>query len=103
MKEQTKRTAIPKKVKMAVGARDNWSCIICHRAGLPEAHYLRRSQGGLGIEQNVVTLCRECHEAFDNGAKRKEYGERIKAYLDRHYPDFCDADRKYDRWKEFEL
>lgn len=99
MHSQTKATAIPKSVKMVVGERDNWSCIICHRPGLPEAHYIRRSQGGLGIEQNVVTLCRECHDRFDNGDKRFEYGQKIRAYLDEQYPYFDNKDRYYDRWK----
>ena len=48
-------------------------------------HYIRRSQGGLGIEENVVTLCPECHHDFDNGDKRKEYGEIIKNYLQGEY------------------
>ena len=100
MHEQTKRTAISKSVKLAVGERDNWSCIICHRQGLPEAHYIRRSQGGLGIEQNVVTLCRNCHERYDNGDKRLDYGERIRTYLKQCYPDYKDEDRVYDRWKK---
>lgn len=98
MHKQTKATAIPKRVKMVVGERDNWSCIICHRPGLPEAHYIRRSKGGLGIEQNVVTLCRECHHLYDNGNKRKEYGDIIGRYLKQQYPYCRDEDRVYDRW-----
>lgn len=98
MHRQTKATKIPMSVKLEVGRRDNWSCIICQRPGLPEAHYIRRSQGGLGIEQNIVTLCRECHERFDNGDKREEYGDIIGRYLKQHYPYFPDEGRYYDKW-----
>ena len=102
MHKQTKATKIPNEVKMTVGKRDNWSCIICHRPGLPEAHYIRRSQGGLGIEQNIVTLCRICHERYDNGDKRVEYGQRIREYLDKWYPYFDNKDRYYDKWRSHE-
>ena len=95
---RTKATSIPKKVREAVGERDSYTCIICGRAGIPNAHYIRRSQGGLGIEQNIVTLCYECHHRFDNGDKRQEYSDIIKAYLEKCYPGFGDEERVYDRW-----
>ena len=66
--------------------------------GLPEAHYIRRSQLGRGIEQNIVTLCRECHREFDEGKKHNEYKEKIQTYLDLLYPDFSDYDRIYHKW-----
>ena len=37
--------------------------------------------GGLGIEQNVVTLCMKCHNDYDNGNYRKELGNYIAKYL----------------------
>ena len=40
--------------------------------GEPNMHYISRAQGGLGIEENVVTGCQECHHEYDNGAKREQ-------------------------------
>ena len=67
-------TAIPMKVKLKVFERDKRRCIYCH--------LIRRGQGGLGIEKNVVTLCRKCHEAFDDGDKREEMEQYITDYLE---------------------
>ena len=96
--KETKATSISHEVKIKVYQRDKGRCIICGRPGLPEAHYLRRSQGGLGIEQNIVTLCRECHREFDEGKKHREYKEIIKDYLEGFYPDFNDYDRLYHKY-----
>lgn len=95
---ETKRTAIPIDVKQIVFERDRHCCILCGRPGLPNAHYIRRSQGGLGIEQNIVTLCIKCHDDYDNGFKREEYGKAIKDYLDMHYPGFPDEKRVYTKF-----
>lgn len=43
--------------------------------------------GGLGIEENIVTLCNKCHHDFDNGSRRVEYGYRIQWYLKSIYGD----------------
>lgn len=96
--KETKATSIPNEVKLIVFGRDKGRCIICGAPGLPEAHFIRRSQGGLGIEQNIVTLCRACHYEFDEGKKHREYKERIREYLDRFYPDFTDYDRVYHKY-----
>lgn len=96
--KETIATSIPNEVKIKVAARDRGRCIICGARGLPEAHFIRRSQGGLGIEQNIVTLCRECHREFDEGKKHREYKDYIRAYLERFYPDFPDYDRIYHKY-----
>ena len=98
MHNQTKRTRIDRKVKLKVYERDGGCCVICGAPGLPEAHFIRRSQGGLGIEENIVTLCRKCHRDFDESEKRKEYTERIREYLNKFYPDFNDYDRIYHKY-----
>ena len=99
MHKQTKATQIPERVKRKVYARDGGRCIVCGEPGLPNAHYIRRSQGGLGIEENIVTLCMKCHHDFDNGFHRKEIGDWISEYLERWYPDFPDEDRVYDKYR----
>lgn len=88
------------KVKQRVWDRDGHCCIICKSPyALPNAHYIRRSQGGLGIVQNIVTLCDECHNDFDNGSKRKENGEKIRNYLMGWYPDWNEEDLVYDKYR----
>lgn len=98
MTKQTKAKGIPREVKRIVGERDDYTCIICGRPGIPNAHYIRRSQGGLGIEQNIVCLCPECHDRFDNGDKREEFGRIIKCYLKEKYPYCEDKDRIYKKY-----
>ncbi len=98
MHRQTKKTSIPKEVKQRVFERDGCCCILCGRPGLPNAHYIRRSQGGMGIEQNIVTLCPKCHNDYDNGFHREDYGRAIKDYLETWYPDFPDEQRVYSKF-----
>lgn len=96
MFKQTKATDISRFVKELVYERDNGCCVICGRAGLPEAHFIRRSQGGLGVDENIVTLCRECHEAFDNG--NKEYEQIIRNYLQSKYPEWDETKLIYKKY-----
>ena len=41
----------------------------------------RGVSGGLGIEQNIVTLCLECHYQEDYGLNTKLYEDYIETYL----------------------
>lgn len=55
----TKATEIPMKVKKVVWERDNHKCIYCNKyvdVYYANSHYIKRSQLGLGIEQNIVIL-----------------------------------------------
>jgi 5-methylcytosine-specific restriction endonuclease McrA len=100
--KRSKATDISPKVKQKVYERDNKLCIVCYQLGIPDAHYIRRTQGGLGIEENVVTLCRTCHHEYDDGSKREEIGERIKQYLKSIYGDSWDEEKlKYSKWNGF--
>ena len=89
---QTKSTDIPKEVKDKVFLRDGGACVWCGRRGayvMPEAHFIPRSKGGLGVEENVLTLCRYvCHEQYDHGDRniRDNMRERFREYLKEHYP-----------------
>lgn len=108
--KQKEATAIPFEVKLKVYHRDNKRCIICGRfipydeetktwiGGGSHCHYIRRSQGGLGIEENIVTLCNSCHYEFDEGKHHQEIRDYISEYLDRFYPDFEDENRVYHKY-----
>ncbi|NLE23745.1 MAG: HNH endonuclease [Clostridiaceae bacterium] len=60
MSNRTKATSIPKKVREEVYARDK-GCIICSStSNLTIAHFISRSKSGMGIKENLVTLCILC-------------------------------------------
>lgn len=105
--KRTKATDISEKVKKIVFERDNCQCVVCHNRinVMPNAHFIRRSHGGLGIEENVVTLCTDltenkCHSKFDNGTKeeREEIGQVIEEYLKSKYPNWDKENLTYKRW-----
>lgn len=88
---------IPTKVKKSVYDRDSGLCVVCGQRGFPDAHYIPRSKGGLGIEENIVTLCRGCHERFDHGDQydMTVIGTMIRCYLKEHYPGIDYPDDRY--------
>lgn len=101
MQKRTAALSIAKAVKQAVAARDSvdgWPCCIwCGRPAPPRAplafscaHYISRAQGGLGIQENILTLCPDCHANYDATENRAEAREYFKAYLS----------RKYQGWQE---
>lgn len=88
MTKRTKVLAITKQVKKRVYERDGGCCILCGRKGNPDAHYVSRAHGGLGIEENIVTLCLECHRRYDQSVERLSIGRIIADYLRGQYPDW---------------
>ena len=100
MRKETKATKIPEKVKKAVWARDGGRCIVCLRPGNPWCHFIPRSQGGLGIEQNIVTLCPSCHRAFDEGPQRTALYACIVGYLKAKYPGWTRENMIYRKNRE---
>lgn len=105
--KRSKACDIPKKVKDAVWERDGRRCIICGSTmAMPNAHYIPRSKGGLGIEENIVTLCthmseNRCHYRYDFGSReeREEIGGKIRDYLMSKYPDFDEDKLVYDKFR----
>jgi len=100
--KRSKATDISMSVKKKVWERDNGRCVVCgnNYNVMPNAHYISRNKGGLGIEQNVVTLCTEltenkCHRKYDFGTEeeRELIGSIIREYLK----------SKYDNWNEEDL
>ncbi len=94
--KRSKACDIPQKVKEKVWERDGGRCVVCgSRIAMPNAHFIPRSKGGLGIEENIVTLCTEfaeckCHRKFDFGTAQEqlEIGHKIEAYLKSKYPNW---------------
>lgn len=98
MHKRTKACAISKKTKLRVYARDQGCCIFCGRPGLPEAHIVPRSHGGLGCEENIITACRDCHDKLDNTTSRKEMIKTAATYLRRFYPYWNENDYIFEKW-----
>lgn len=88
MSKRSKACEIPQKVKEKVWNRDNHQCIICGKyvpKTYANSHFIKRSQGGLGIEQNIVTLCPDCRFNEDFGQDTKLYKQKIENYLKAYY------------------
>lgn len=65
-------------------------------------HYIPRSDGGLGIEENIACGCIRCHHEYDNGGKRDEYGAIIEAHLRSHYTNWDRSKLRYNKWKDID-
>ena len=94
--KRTKALEIDKKTKLIVWERDNNRCIFCHRYvtwNYANSHYIKRSHGGLGIEQNIMTNCDKCHELFEREPSRS----KMKPIAIKHFQS------KYDNWNEEDL
>ena len=97
--KRAKACDISQKVKEAVWERDSHRCIICHsNRAMPNSHFIRRSQGGLGIEENIVTMCGRCHSMYDQYIDRENMEAYIENYLRSHYPDWDREKLVYKKW-----
>ena len=104
MHARTKATNIPRSVKEKVYERDEGKCLICGRVVYVDnacCHYISRARLGLGIEENILTLCNDCHRDFD-GAGRKKYEPYIRSYLKSKYPGWNEMKLIYSKWSCFE-
>ena len=100
--KENRPTDISEKVRQAVYKRDSWGdapcCIRCGRPHPHVHHYIERSRGGLGIEENLVCLCYKCHNELHNRNYR-EMTDFVREYLKSHYEDWDEAKlirRKYE-------
>ena len=92
-------TKIPNDVKVKVWARDGMRCVVCGSGhAQPNSHVVRRSQGGLGIPENIVTHCMACHIAYDE--YRTEVVKKTLDYIQTLYPGWTREDVTYSRWKK---
>ena len=108
MNKRTKALAIPKEVKEAVADRDSFDgwpcCLVCgspapvgNRLAFSCAHYISRAQGGLGREDNILTLCPECHMRYDQSTKRENMRAFFRSYLKANYPGWDEQHLTYKK------
>lgn len=81
-------THISREVREKVYERDQfdgWTCCIyCGKPrGIEVHHFIERSRGGLGIEENLVCLCKACHTKIHQGDT--DIQNFIRGYLSEHY------------------
>ena len=101
-KKKKKGLNIPIEVKETVYERDGGCCIYCGTPGIPNSHYIKRSKMGLGIEENIVTHCINCHNALDNGNKpelTRKIKQHMKEYLQNNYEDWEEDKLIYKKYK----
>ena len=94
MRKDTKARDFDRRVKYAIAERDSidgWPCCVYCGAAAPaelawsNAHYIARSQGGLGVAENGLTLCPICHRNYDQTTARMRMREFFREYLkERH-------------------
>ena len=102
--KRSKACDIKPAVRKRVLERDGGCCILCGTPrNLQIAHFVARSEGGLGIEQNLVIACVDCHYEMDQTKKeiREPKRNEARCYLKSKYPDWDEKRLKYDKdsWK----
>ena len=102
MNARLKAVGIPPEVKKRVAERDSFDgwpcCILCGSPeGQPNAHIIPRSDNGMGIEENIVTLCWDCHRRYDNTDERDKIREELIYYIKRFYPDWSEGKVRYTK------
>ena len=107
MRIDTRARSIPKTVKFMVALRDNiegWPCCVYCGRPTPDggtewsnAHYISRAQGGLGIVENTLTLCPDCHRRYDQSTGREEMRGYFREYLQDHYPGWDERKLIYQK------
>ena len=88
--------------KQAARARDGYKCQCCGKKNCRlEVHHIKfRSNGGTNDEDNLITLCKECHDGVhagtivlnkkpkkSKGLKHATHMSIIRSWLLRKYPD----------------
>lgn len=95
----SKACDISPSVRREVLERDGCRCIICGRnRDLQIAHYISRARLGLGIPENLGTMCIVCHFQYDNGKMHNEIKKAFENYLKTHYPDWNTDNLRYSKY-----
>lgn len=99
--ERTKALMISKETKLKVWERDNHCCIFCGRHvewNCANSHFIKRSHGGLGIEENIMTNCPQCHYLFDDTPMRKNMIPYAEEYFMKKYPNWNKDNLVYKKY-----
>lgn len=108
MRERTVSLGITLAVKEAVADRDSFDgwpcCLLCgtptpanNRLAFSCAHYISRAQGGMGREDNILSLCPDCHRRYDNTTDRVMLQPYFRRYLMEHYPNWNEENLVYKK------
>ena len=111
MSKRSNKAEFSAKTRKIIEARDN-GCIFCQmRYRMEKAlwldlntfsimHFIPRSSGGLGIEENAAVGCQYHHDMLDNGkdGHREEMLELFEEYLSSMYGGWDKSKLKYDKW-----
>lgn len=104
MNKRTRKLDIPPKVKKEVFLRDEGKCVICGNDYnvMPNSHFIKRSQGGLGIKENVFTACtnftnNKCHERWEHHKCSEQEKDKVIAHFKALYPDWNEQDLYYTK------
>ena len=92
-------------VKRNVYRRDGGCCIFCGRPVSvyhANSHVISRAYGGLGIEQNIMTNCIECHRLYDQSIQRKKMQEIAIKHMIRIYGEFDKENLVFKKGKQHE-
>lgn len=90
---------VPATVSQAVYRRDGWHCRHCNNSnGLDPHHVIFAGQGGPETLDNLITLCRRCHDMIHAGELRVEIVKVIPGVdiIVRFWP----VEKKKAKWKE---
>ena len=111
MSKRAHKTEFSAKTRKTIEARDN-GCIFCQMDYHMEKaywmdlntfsimHFIPRSSGGLGVEENGAVGCQYHHDMLDNGnsGHREEMLELFEEYLSSLYDGWDKSKLKYDKW-----
>lgn len=111
MQKRARKAEFDQKTRRKIEERDN-GCIFCQmRYRMEKAqwmdlntfsimHFVPRSSGGLGIEENGAVGCQYHHDMLDNGngGHRDEMLEKFEEYLISFYDDWDKKKLKYNKW-----
>ena len=104
MNARTKALGISRSVRAEVYERDSWDgaicCVTCGKVfGLELHHFIPRSLSGLGVPENLIVICQDCHQKADHGDPREREGMKksIRAHLQHKYPDWDESALCYRR------
>lgn len=85
-------------IKEAVWIRDNKKCIFCNLTVSIEcakSRFIKNSEGGLAIPENIVTACDECNFKFQYGYQQEELAIVAEKHLKNYYKDNWSKEKLY--------